>query len=204
VKCSSIRLWFCIAGAVVAAALADPLVEGLSNAGVFGHGAFTDRSTLDVVPALTAGLFFSVVHLLVRVRRALVRATSDALRGHTVTLLPVIFAMQIAVLATMETVEQIVVTGHTLGGLVWLGGPVWFALSFHAFVCVVLTFGLSALLRLCAQTTLRAIRRIRALSTRPLHGAVPIALRRLQRCVAVENFTVLGPAGNRAPPAALV
>src|SRR5208283_1357179 len=55
---TAIQVLFCGTVAILAAALADPLVEFASNAGLFGGGAFTDHSMLDVLPALIAGGLF--------------------------------------------------------------------------------------------------------------------------------------------------
>jgi hypothetical protein len=45
-----------LCSAVLAAAIADPLVEFASNAGWFGPGNFTDRSNLDVGPVFALGI----------------------------------------------------------------------------------------------------------------------------------------------------
>jgi hypothetical protein len=44
----TIRAWFCLAAALVAASITDPLVEFASNSGMFGPGSFTDHSNQDV------------------------------------------------------------------------------------------------------------------------------------------------------------
>src|ERR1700694_3279642 len=62
----TIRFWFCVAVALVALAIADPLTEWASNAGLFGPGNFTDHSNADVVPALFAGFAFFALHLVMR------------------------------------------------------------------------------------------------------------------------------------------
>ena len=61
-------------------------------------------------------------------------------------LLPLIFALQLAVLYSMETAEQLVTSGHIMGPAIWLGGPVLLSLAFHAAGCVLVAFGLSRLL----------------------------------------------------------
>jgi hypothetical protein len=161
-KHASIRLWFCVAAAVIAAAIADPLVEGASNAGWFGPGSYTDHSNLDVLPTLALGALLVVLYFVLRVRRDLLEASDDALHTTVGRLLAPIFGLQIALLASMETLEQIAVDGHSLGRTVWLGGPVWFGLSVHAAVCVAVSFGLAKILHAWASTTVRIIRHMRA------------------------------------------
>jgi hypothetical protein len=185
---------------VLAAAIADPLVESVSNAGWFGPGTFTDHSNLDVLPALLCGAVLLVCYLTLRVRRDLVQASGEALqtRGHR--LLPFIVAVQMGVLFAMETLEQIVVAGHIMGGAIWLGGPIWFSLCVHALLGIAVAYGLARLACACAQTTLRVIRRFRALATRALHAPAPLAVRGRGMAWARANTPVRCRIGNRAPP----
>jgi hypothetical protein len=159
---ASIRFWFCIAAAVIAVAIADPLVEGISNAGWFGRASYTDHSNLDVLPTLALGALLVVLYLVLRVRRDLLQASDDALHTQVSRLLAPIFGLQLALLASMETLEQIIVDGHSLGRTIWLGGPIWFSLSVHAAVCVAVSFGLAKLLRAWTCTTVRIIQHMRA------------------------------------------
>ena len=141
----AIRTWFCLAAALVAASIADPLVEFASNRGVFGRGVWTDHSNQDVLPALCAGLLLAAVYVALRTLRLLKRRfVAPAAAG---SLLPYVFALQIALLFVMETLEQQVVTGHALGGTVWLGGPPPASLAAHAVACVAVTFLLGRLTR---------------------------------------------------------
>jgi hypothetical protein len=204
VKSGPLRMWFCFAVAIVAAAIADPCVEALSNAGLFGPGRFTDRSNLDVLPALLVGLLCVAMYFVLRVRRELARASGEAIRKRTGRLLVCTYALQLGVLATMETLEQIVVDGHMLGGTVWLGGPVWFALAAHAVACVGVAFVLGTLLRVCARRTVRAIRLIAALVERSVHPPAPIAVSPWEFPTAVHLVLVRCRIGNRAPPVAIV
>jgi len=158
---------FCLAAAVTAAALVDPVMERLSNTGVFGPGPFTDHSNLDVVPALCVGAAFSVTFVIGLVRRTLaktcyaprwLRVSARAMDSATITrLLPAIYAMQIGALFAMETVEQTIVTGHPLGGSIWLGGPIAVSLLLHAMGCVAFTAALSRVLNWLAQTLVHVV-----------------------------------------------
>ncbi len=52
-----------------------------------------------------------------------VRDSDAALRSSIGGVMVTAFAVQVAVLYAMETIEQVVVRGHPLGGTLWLGGP---------------------------------------------------------------------------------
>jgi hypothetical protein len=139
-----VRLVYCTAAALTAAAVADPIVERLSNGGVFGPGRYTDRSTADVVPALCVGALFATFFVIALARRLLrtpapgwLRVSDAALpRAVVVRLLPVTFAAQIATVFAMESLEQVFVVRHAFGGTVWLGGPPLISLAIHALACV--------------------------------------------------------------------
>jgi hypothetical protein len=139
------RVAFCLAVALTAAALADPLMEGLANAGAFGPGTFTDGSNLDMLPALCVGSLAAVAFAIGIARRitrprAIAPAWLQRAAGHA-PLAPsqamMTFALQIGVLFAMETGEQIVVAGHPLGGTIWLGGPIVVSLALQALFGVV-------------------------------------------------------------------
>jgi hypothetical protein len=204
VRRTAIRFWFTLAAAVVAAAIADPLVESAANAGWFGPGNFTDHSTLDVIPTLFSGALLIGVCFALHIRRELLRASVEALRTDIGRLLPAVFTTQLAVLFVMETIEQVVVVGHPLGGTIWLGGPLWFSLAVHAVTGIAIAFSLAHAICACARTTVRMIRRIRALAMRALHDPVPLALRRRDRMWLAHHAPVRCRIGNRAPPFAFV
>lgn len=202
---------FRAAAAVTAAALADPVVEHLSNAGLFGRGRFTDGSNLDVIPALlvAASLSFAVIAWLAR--KMLVRGShppvwlrrwSQELHTRPIrALLPSIFAMQLVTLFVMETIEQIVVTGHPLGGTVWLGGPILVSLAFHVLGCALAAYGLSHLVQWSARSVARVLR-IALLFLRKLftdRAAPHMHLRFVARCACIEPY--LRALQGRAPPA---
>lgn len=205
---ASIRLWFCLAVAAIAAALADPVVEYLSNARVFGRGNFTDHSNADVLPVLLAGLIFAGLHLVLKIRSALHKrddASRDVWResyavlgGRFFALLPFAYVLQLIVLYGMETFEQRLVWGHTLGGTIWLGGPVWASLLAHAVTCAIVAFAAARLIRALGRTTVRVLRAIAALTTLPSHP-VSIVIRVWDR-VAVSQVPVRSRIGERGPP----
>lgn len=209
----SIRLGFCLAVAVIAAALADPLVEFASNAGWFGAGAFTDHSNLDVAPALVIGLLLLGLHVALKVRAALQspghhqdlsREAGQALASGIARLLPAIFMLQIIALYLMETAEQFAVWGHTLGPTVWLGGPVLVSLGVHGLTCAAVAFVIANRVRALAATTVRLIRLIRALATFAF-GADQLVVPQGPLGVTLRKpAPVLCRIGERAPPLASV
>lgn len=161
---------FACAAAVTGAALVDPLVEALSNAHVFGPGLYTDRSNADVIPALSVAAVFSGLFIVLAVQKILRQEVAVArwLRPYATQfsitsvrgLLPLIFAVQLAVLYSMETAEQLVTSGHIMGPTIWLGAPVLLSLAFHAAGCAVVTFGLSRLLSALTKRIVDVVRAV--------------------------------------------
>jgi hypothetical protein len=207
---SSVWVWFCLAIAVTAAAIADPIVEFASNSGAFGGGSWTDHSNLDVLPALVIGLAAFILYVMLKARAAyargnaraqgFLRASDRMLTRMLPRLLIPAFVMQIAVLYVMETAEQLAVWGHTLGPAVWLGGPVLVSLAVHAATCIAVAFAISRCVRALATTTLRVIRLILALVRFAAQAPSP----RRRRLARVVTFSVTAPVfcriGERAPP----
>jgi hypothetical protein len=169
----AVRAIFCLATAISAAALADPVMEAISNAGAFGPVSYTDHSTLDVVPSLLVGLCCVALVVAIVARRMLVprgrclpwlRVPARALDDRALLrLAPLTFALQLGVLFTMETLEQIVVTGHPLGGTIWLGGPVLLSLALHASVGFGMGLGFARLVRWSARAAVELIAFVRRL-----------------------------------------
>ena len=162
------RTLFCMAAAVTAAALVDPMVERLSNAGVFGRGNFTDHSTLDVLPALTVGIILAVAVVAFTVWRLLTNrvyapqwlreSADDAVASSLFAVVPAVFALQLVTLFVMETLEQIAVTGHALGPAIWLGGPIAISLLLHLLGSVAVTYLFSRILLAAAHTIATVVR----------------------------------------------
>lgn len=204
-----IRFGFCTAIAVIAAAIADPVVEFASNAGWFGSGLFTDHSNLDVAPALIIGVLLLAAHLVLKAQAALAsgngrdrnfwREARLALDSRVWRLIPVIFGLQMLTLYSMETAEQFLVWGHSLGATVWLGGPLPVSLTVHAIICVAVAVTIARWLRKLTATTLRLIQLIRALATfRPQPAS--IASRRHDSISFRRSTPLLCQIGERAPP----
>lgn len=205
-----IRALFCVAAAFIGAATADPFIERLSNAGVFGSGNFTDRSTVDVLPALAIGVAGAILWVLIQVRKILgvPLAKPDWLRRSAraidlrsaVSLYPAILVLQIAILFLMETLEQVAVYGHVIGPLIWLGGPVAVSLVTHAFVCLSVTLVLHRILRKCSVAIAGIVRFVAGLFTvLPAHAlrVVMLASRAAFRSAASPLPCRIG---ERAPP----
>jgi len=211
-RAGNARLLFALAAGIVSAALADPLVESLSNAGAFGPGRFTDHSNRDVLPALAAGLLFVALFVFGLVRRtfaaAALRRTPAWLHAShaalpvraAIRLLPAVFGLQLATLFFAESAEQLAVTGRLLGGTVWLGGPAWASVSIHAAAGLVVVVVLARLLDWIARGIVDAIVSLRRLvlawnSLSPL----PELLARFD-APARSQAPVLATAPGRAPP----
>jgi len=194
----SVRFWFSLAVAVISAAVADPLLEAASNAGVFGRGNFTDHSNLDVIPALFLGLLAVGVHVALRINGGMLRSWDTALRARAGALLPMTFAAQLGVLYSMETFEQIAVAGHPFGGTIWLGAPAVIALAVHALTCVIAFFVATCVMHEVAWATLRVVRIIRAILTRGVTSGSIVP--RLRVVVRKQLAPELCTAGGRAPP----
>lgn len=191
------RLGFCIALAVISAGLADPLVEFGSNAGWFGAGNFTDRSSIDVVPAILAGIVLLTLYF-VRKARAVVAERSGSALG---AVLPTIFALQMLALYVMETSEQLLVWHHPLGPTIWLGGPAPVSVAIHATICTIVAVLLARSKRQIARTTLRVIAIVTAIAAYAAPAGTPVA-RRVRRIRFKNILPVSGAFGERAPPVA--
>jgi hypothetical protein len=168
VKHRSIVVTFVAAAALLAAVLADAVVEGLSNAAVFWRGQYTDGSSVDLLPVFLIAVLALGLTLYLWLRleargkrpsaRSLILSTARVLcRRQILRVLPLIFLLQIVVLLVMETTEQVVVYGHTFGGTVWLGGPVAVSLLIHAVFSVVCAFSISSALGALAKAVLRVV-----------------------------------------------
>jgi len=191
------RLPFCLAVAVIAAAVADPVVELASNAGWFGPGNFTDRSNLDVFPALVVGAAVLALYL---IGRAAAILAGTALPRRLVSLMPAIFVLQIVALYVMETSEQIVIGGRVLGPTVWLGGPIFASLAIHAAFCLAVTFWIARSARGLAVTTLRVIALIKAIPAFARHRIEILPSHRCEEGCFAQLVSVLCRIGERAPP----
>jgi hypothetical protein len=169
VKRSSIVGVFVCAIALFAAALGDALVEGISNADILWHGNYTDHSSLDIFPAFYLAVVALVltqgVSLFAQARksglstRSLILSTSRVLTTREIArLLPAIFGLQLFVLFSMETTEQLAVYGHVLGGALWLGGPITVSLAIHASVTVAAALSISNALGVLGATLTRIVK----------------------------------------------
>ncbi len=200
---------FGLAAAVTAAAVLDPFVEFLANRGCFGTGNFTDHSNVDVLPGLAIGLAFLAIVIAGSAWRALSRRryapawlrACAVVSGRTsfARLFPSIFAAQLAMLWSMETLEQLVVAGRPLGGTLWLGAPAPIALALHAAGGFALTFALARVVRWSAETLAHAV--VAVCEFFRAHAPVRSLRRRSQRRVAVRFLEpMLARLSGRAPP----
>lgn len=186
--------------AVIAAAIADPIVEFASNAGWFGPGNFTDHSNLDIFPALVSGVSLLALYMFRKARAVLAgRALPQRIRA----LLPTVFLLQMLTLYLMESIEQIVAWGHPLGAMVWLGAPLPISLAMHAVICLAVTYAIARSGRVLAVTTIRVIRLVGAIANLTREAAAPIALRWFEHTAFKALLPLPCTIGERAPPPAL-
>jgi hypothetical protein len=201
---------YVLAAAITAAAATDPVIEQMSNAGLFGRQSFTDHSNLDVVPALCIGAGLIAAWAAILLRRMLARATyapawlrvsaSDLDHASAARLIPTIFLMQLVALWTMETLEQVAVYGHTFGGTLWLGGPVLVSLVFHFGGCALASLGLRWIVHASAKTLAEVVRSALALISRLRIARPAIADRRFETPRLRRREPFLTRLKGRAPP----
>jgi hypothetical protein len=190
---------FGIAVAALAAALGDVLVESLSNHGVFGPGRFTDGSTLDIAPVTIAGVLLLGAFVWRRVHCAL-REFSAAISGRSILfVLPVIFATQMALLFMMETAEQRIVTGHFMGGTIWLGGPLLISVTLHAAICAIVAWIALGAVRFLEPRALRFIRTL--LTTIVFPPSAPVVDVRSAYVAPESRWIINHEVAKRGPPA---
>ena len=194
---------------MIAACIADPLLESASNAGWFGPGNFTDHSTWDIVPIVLVGLLFVALHLWLRVQKGLAEArlphswlpqVTDALGPSALRLVPLTFVAQVSTLYMMETTEQQVVYGHVLGGTLWLGAPILVSLTVHAMICALVTVVLSKALRAFSDATIQIVHLICALATLRLYSPQAAFFDSPRFTENRQPVGALGHTGERAPP----
>ncbi|HEX3368310.1 MAG TPA: hypothetical protein VHS56_01935 [Candidatus Cybelea sp.] len=187
-----------LCAALLAAAIADPLVEFASNSGCFGPGNFTDRSNLDVGPVFALGIA-TLVFCMVRQARKL--AARNSAPPPLTRFIPGIFAAQLLALFGMESTEQLLLHGHLLGLQIWLGAPAPFSLGVHAVVCVAVSAWMARSAMRLAETTLRVLR----LFERTARLAIDVAAAATARPDTPRCLNDLAPIlcriGERAPPA---
>jgi hypothetical protein len=205
-----IRTVFICAVAFLAATLGDALVESISNAQLLWHGSYTDRSSLNLRPmsAVALGVFMTTLTLVLTEylkcaggspRELWSSAARVLVPSDIPSLLPAIFALQIPALFAMETVEQLVVYGHPLGGTLWLGGPILAALFLHALIAATCAFLLACGLTALVQTLLRAVALVLSWFIERLKTC-PIFVPRSQPIRRTEQTFCLAHTGKRGPP----
>jgi len=203
---------FCLAVALIGAALTNPLVEAASNAGFFGPGSYTDRSMADIIPVLALGAVCAAFWMVVQARKSLgygdwkpawLEASARALNADSVQrLLPVIFVLQMFVLFAMETLEQLAVYGHTLGPTIWLGAPILISLGAHAVSCALVAFLGNRALHRCTQAVVRFVRLLRQIFTLLAPHGPQELLRTFRSADRYHLVLVCCRSGERAPPLA--
>jgi hypothetical protein len=114
-------------------------------------------------------------------------------------LLPLVFALQIPTLFTMETIEQIVVYGRPVGGTLWLGAPIAASLFLHAIVAAICALLVARGLTALAQKLLRVVAFVVSWFLKRLNTH-PTFAHRSQRIRKVKQIFCLAHTGERGPP----
>jgi hypothetical protein len=208
---SALRGLFGLTAAVSAAALTDPMLESASNAGWFGPGGFTDHSTLDVLPALAVAALLGLLYALLRAKPALSarsialarRLQRDAAAGPARLvwrLSAATFGLQLGVLYAMETVEQIAIAGHPLGGTLWLGAPAAIALAAHGAACALSLRLLAFVLAALTRATVALVLFVRARAALPSGPESSRLAPRRERALAPRPHPLASRSSPRAPP----
>jgi hypothetical protein len=162
------RLPLLVAVAFIASALADPVVESVSNTGIFG-GHYADNNHIGIIPALLVGLVLVLEVLTLRFMD-LWRHAANGSRGRRVDDakdfaaapvardIPAVLVMQLAALFLLESAEQVALGGRLLGGTAWLGGPILFSLLTHALIGAGCIFVLGVFMRAMTRTFASIVR----------------------------------------------
>jgi hypothetical protein len=163
------RRFFLVAVAIIAAAIADPIVESLANAGIFG-GHYADNNHLSVLPALFVGGVLVLLTLALRCfgfwRDShdpddwVIRVARSFSGRSPARDMPCVFLMQLLALFVMENAEQVCSGGKLLGGTAWLGGPIFFSLLAHALIGAACLFALAMFMRGLLRTLASFVRAI--------------------------------------------
>jgi hypothetical protein len=198
--------------ALVAAALSDPLVETISNTGIFGRG-FRDDNHQSVATVLVAGTVLGLLLLVARFRFGASGAQTgsrDWLREVVCGLsksspsrhIAAIFAAQIAVVYTMEFCEQLLTPGASIAGLSWLGAPIVFSLPIHFAVCVFCAYAVRHITRAIVPGFIAVICDVldRILAEFARNGAGTVFVNSIEQLVRHVELTAADRIRGRAPP----
>jgi hypothetical protein len=115
-------------------------------------------------------------------------------------MLPAIFIVQIAMLWTMETIEQHVVVGHGLGPTIWLGGPIAASLTIHALFCIGAALLARRILIVVEPRAIRIVRAILAFFLRVFRSSAHPLQRHRREIPASILSPTLRHIGKRGPP----
>ena len=207
---STTNVGFCFGVAMVAASLANVLVESASNRGWFGPGVFTDHSYWDIPPVLLTAIVLLAGYAWLRIRAAfgcggnVTERTLESLRSllgsDPLRIAPTVFAAQLAILYAMETAEQVLVYGHALGGNLWLGGPPALALMAHGLVSIAILLLIAFALRVLGEASALVIQWLRIFMLLRVRDAQPPFLEGFQDPTGRRSARIVCNVGERAPP----
>ncbi len=212
VRPALLRLPFLLAVAILAAALADPLVETVANTGILG-GGYADNNHTSVIPALVAGAVLALEVTLLRAlgtcgllgpgrRNWIAELATRACPRSFARDLPLVLLLQLVALFLMESIEQLAFGGRLSGGTAWLGGPVLFSLCVHALIGAGCLYVVGRLARVLLRTfcSLIAFAVDCILVTRARSSAEVFRRRRREPSPVLAQALPARHAGGRAPP----
>ncbi len=206
------RALFVLAAAMMAAAIANPIVESMSSAGMFGPG-FGDHDQSSVVPTFAIAAFFAFGLVAIRTVRAL-RGRSlgarfvdgmarDLARRARASDVPFVLAVQFVTVYAMERMECFVHALPAESGLAWLGGPAVVAIAAHVLTGIAVTFALGWAVRAVARllaTVVRAV--LDAIAFVRARAAASFATRSRSDASAADSLAHVRGTRGRAPPSA--
>jgi hypothetical protein len=126
--------------------------------------------------------------------------TCNAIGSNAWSSIPLVFAIQLLALFTMERTEQLVVYGHFLPGAIWLGGPLFASLSVHALLCCIVTLTAASLARILANATVQLVQLVRSFATLGMRGFTPHYFLPNPDIAFGRSIRVICRIGERAPP----
>lgn len=204
------RALFVATAALTAAAIANPVVETISNTGIFGNG-YADHDQSSVGPTFAVAVLFALAFVIARTMRAL-RGTADAepmlgalardlARRAPSRELPRVMGLQFFTLYVMERVEGLLHAAAAESGLSWLGGPPVFAIAVHAFACIATTLVLGLALRAIASLLATAVRAVlEAFAIAHGRGSAAAPLQRRFAARGAASLAHVRALRGRAPP----
>jgi hypothetical protein len=199
---------FCVAAALLAAAVGDPVLETLARTGAFGPN-FGDDDQLGAIPAVLCAVLVAGAIVVRRVLhacgtrsdgRALLLAFGRARPNEPLRHVPAIAALTLAAVYGIEALE-LRLGGSAHAGLSWLGAPLALALVAYVALSALAALAVDALLRALVATLTALVREAIALvAFLNRAGAGSLDRGRARTLTRARSAIVARRARGRAPP----